>query len=195
MQSVTSLRTQGGTRIEPLAVDRDRRGSVSGSRPKSRQSLNTYTLHDPAPLSYPSRPPSTTSRAPSRANNEHRYQENTQSYARSSGRPESVRSSASRPAQPHPINTQTQDTSINATPGQGQYLDRPNIQRMKSSTSLRSVGSYSKYKPEEYVDPAFWSANGPGELMHHPSIVGGSIYGQERPASRAASVNSGLSYA
>ncbi|KAH9485713.1 hypothetical protein JR316_0002626 [Psilocybe cubensis] len=118
-------------------------------------------------------------------------------------RPESVRSYASRRPNEslRPKKSQSSfvlhnpDPDMSASPSQlpnnasGLHLEHPKMmQRQKSSTSLRSVGSYSKYDPTEYVDPAFWSANGPGELIQ-PHGAGTSIYnGQERRSKYSSSL-------
>ena len=65
--------------------------------------------------------------------------------------------------------------------GGGLLLTAP-LHRVESSTSLRSTGSYSKYNPAEYQDPAFWDVDGPGPSGAPPAV--------QRPIS----VNSGLSY-
>ena len=62
--------------------------------------------------------------------------------------------------------------------------------REASRASLKSTKSYSRFNPNEYVDPAFWGVNGPGDP---PAALD-----MERAASRLSrrtSVDSGLSYA
>jgi hypothetical protein len=73
--------------------------------------------------------------------------------------------------------------------------------REPSRTSLKSNKSYSRYNPDEYVDPAYWGVNGPGDppaaLPAQPRPgMDVNFADRERAArlSRKTSVNSGLSY-
>ncbi|PPQ88959.1 hypothetical protein CVT25_005058 [Psilocybe cyanescens] len=253
MQSVTSLRTQGGTRVEPPTASTlvERPGSVADSRRKSRQSYASYS--DPPQSQFQPRPPSVSSRAPSRAagsqyvqdaytpQQQQQYlpqqqQQQQQGYSsrapsRASGqyfrentpsqtpyqqqqhlppaqahaRPESVRSSASKNPVLRPMKSQASFVLHNPDPDMtpspaaavapsGLHLEHPAMQRQKSSTSLRSVGSYARYDPNEYVDPAFWPADGPGAFIQPQQGAGSSIRNEPRVQTRPASVNSGLSY-
>ncbi|KDR75515.1 hypothetical protein GALMADRAFT_247958 [Galerina marginata CBS 339.88] len=192
-QSVTSLRTQGGTRVEPPTSMENRPASAADSRRRSRQSLNSYAA-DPT-HGYPStpranqRPPSTTSHAPSGMNDQYSYVDRAQTYTpRPPARPESVRSSASRKPPP-PMASQTSLVPNPDIAQSGLSLASP-MHHSKSNASLRSMGSYSKYNPQGYVDPAYWSADGPdgaGPVQSQSSMHG-------RGHSRPPSVNSALSY-
>lgn len=75
--------------------------------------------------------------------------------------------------------------------------------REPSRASLKSTKSYSRYNPDEYVDPAFWGVNGPGDppaalpAQPRPGMQVDAT-DMERAASRLSrrmSVDSGLSYA
>lgn len=83
------------------------------------------------------------------------------------------------------------------TPGPSQAALLPPqdhaISRMGSNVSLRSAGSYGKYDPSRYLDPAFlYHAEGGGNAPHTPLKTASPL---PRAHSRAASVSSGgLSY-
>lgn len=75
--------------------------------------------------------------------------------------------------------------------------------RETSRASIKSAKSYSRYNPEEYVDPAYWGVNGPGDppaalpAQPRPGMLVDAD-DMERAASRLSrktSINSGLSYA
>ncbi|KIM36733.1 hypothetical protein M413DRAFT_448874 [Hebeloma cylindrosporum] len=190
-QSLTSLHTQGGTRVQSTAPapssPANRPGSAADSRHKSKQSLNNGFSH-PGSMAYPSSP--RPSQRPQPAASGH--------YFPAAPRPESVRSGVSK-KMPKPRASQSSFVVVNPSPNQsppspppphvgqtpvgggGLTLTAP-LHRMGSSTSLRSTGSYSRYNPAEYQDPAFWDVDGPG-----PS-------GAPPPVQRPTSVNSGLSY-
>jgi len=192
-QSVTSLRTQGGTPVEPPTFAADRPESAADSRRKSRQSLNSYAA-EPVAQAYPAtpktnqRPPSTTSHPPSGLNGQ--YMDPVQSYTpRPHPRPESVRSSASRkPPPPMASQTNLVPNPAHMAPS-GLHLESP-MHHVKSSASLRSMGSYAKYNPDGYVDPAYWAPDGPdgATAVHSQNSM------QGRGHSRPPSVNSALSY-
>lgn len=189
-QSLTSLYTQGGTHVQSSAAAPSspvhRPGSVD-SRHKPRQSLNNGFAH-PGGLAYPASPGPSQRSQPAASGH----------YLPAAPRPESVRSGVSK-KMPKYRASQTSFVVTNPSPhrsppsppqphvgqspagGGGLMLTAP-LHRMESSTSLRSTGSYSKYNPAEYQDPAFWDVDGPG-----PS-------GAPPPVQRPVSVNSGLSY-
>lgn len=77
-----------------------------------------------------------------------------------------------------------------------QLVMAPPMHRAKSSTSMKSMGSYSKYDPKEYDDPAFWSVDGPGgPPAATPARRKPGMLVDENPRmSKRVSVNSGLSY-
>lgn len=123
-------------------------------------------------------------------------------YARASAapvRPESVRSAAQRNVPPY-----ASQTSLSNLTGGGGVLGQPRnasasrlvlaspVHRVASNTSMRSQGSYARFDPNRYDDPAFWSADGP--LPPPPVEEHAEGYFDRVPPSRAQSVNSGLSY-
>ena len=226
MQSVTSLRSQGGSRLQPpamqsvtslhsqggsrLQVPGDRPPSVAPSRKKSRQSFHVVNSGPDDQVSPPPpRPSSRHSRAASASamSPSGQYSSNPppQLYSPRPERPASIKSSASRKPRPEaqPLQRIASQASVspnapspnppspNAQAGpsaaSGLVLEPP-MHHRKSTTSLRSTYSYSKYNPDGYVDPAFWGANGPDDAP--PAVVRSS-----RASMRAASVHSGLSYA
>jgi len=190
-QSLTSLHTQGGTRVRSSAPAPSspvqRPGSVN-SRHTSKQSLSNGFAHLGG-LGYPASP-GPSQRSHPAASGQH---------LQTAPRPESVRSGVSKKV-PRTRASQASFVVANPSPNQspptppksrvgkspaggGLTLTAPSpLNRMASSTSLRSTGSYSKYNPAEYEDPAFWNVDGPG-----PS-------GAPPPVQRPTSVNSGLSY-
>ncbi|KAJ3501597.1 hypothetical protein NLJ89_g9268 [Agrocybe chaxingu] len=96
-------------------------------------------------------------------------------------------SGMSRRPGPNPVVPAAQESS-------GLVLQAP-IQRQASNTSLRSTNSYSKFVPQDYVDPAFWGVNGPGEGPAVSAAANGDVGALNASRlSRQASANSGLSY-
>ncbi|KAF8911632.1 hypothetical protein CPB84DRAFT_1762425 [Gymnopilus junonius] len=187
MQSVTSLRSQGGSRLEVPSFSADRPPSSTPSGKKSRQSFHVVNSDPSDPFAQPSppRPSSRASRAPS-ALGSGQYKNQSQNppppqiYSPRPERPASVKSSASRRPQPQPVQAMASQASLSpypanadAGPSTSGLVLEPPMHHKKSTSSLRSMGSYSKYNPDGYVDPAF---------------------GSSRASMRPASVNSGLSY-
>ena len=117
-------------------------------------------------------------------------------------RPESVRSAAQRIAPPY-----ASQTSLSNLTGGGGVLGQPRnasasrlvlaspVHRVASNTSMRSQGSYARFDPQSYDDPAYWPADGPS-LPPPPPPVEEHMEGyfDRVPSSRPQSVNSGLSY-
>ena len=188
-QSLASLYTQGGTRVQssaPAPSSPVHRPGTADSRHKSKQSLNNGFAH-PGGLAYPGSPGPSQRSQPAASG--HNFQ--------TAPRPESVRSGVSKKvpkyrasqtsfvvANPSPNRSPPSPTQphVGQSPAGGGLLLAAPLQRMGSSTSLQSTGSYSKYNPAEYQDPAFWDVDGPGPSGAPPA------------AQRPVSVNSGLSY-
>ncbi|KAF9012639.1 hypothetical protein BDQ17DRAFT_1420000 [Cyathus striatus] len=108
-------------------------------------------------------------------------------------RAESVRSSASRNNRPiasHMIPS-AQPSVLPDTLSDGR-----NLTRVASNSSLRSMGSYSKFDPSTYVDPALWGPEGvpPAAPSRPASAASGMVPQPSRRHSRALSANSALSY-
>ncbi|KAF8957339.1 hypothetical protein BDZ97DRAFT_1924703 [Flammula alnicola] len=211
-QSVTSLQSQGGTRTGRPPAERP--PSAADSRRRSKQSLNGYADPNeeyyqatPSMTNVQPRPPSTSSRPRSGMNNPYtnpdpsyndldrsRTPNRTSQYQ---GRPESVRSSASK----RPLQQYASQTSL--LPGGGVQAQPTNasssrlvlaspVHRVASNASMRSQGSYGKYDPSGYVDPAFWPADGPPPpAAVQPQMEG---YFDRAVPPRPPSANSALSY-
>jgi len=66
---------------------------------------------------------------------------------------------------------------------------------------MKSNKSYSKYNPDEYLDPAFWAVDGPGgppaatPAQPRPGMMVDDFGRAASRLSRRGSVDSGLSYA
>lgn len=113
----------------------------------------------------------------------------------------SVRSSATaaRHAE-HPLASQVSLSNLTGTGGVlGQsrnasatrlVLASP-VHRVASNASMRSQGSYARFDPGQYVDPAMWTVDG---VPPAPSPHEGVDYFDREVPPRAVSVNSGLSY-
>ncbi|KAF9523857.1 hypothetical protein CPB83DRAFT_862209 [Crepidotus variabilis] len=113
--------------------------------------------------------------------------------------PPSESSSSSPDPYPHSPQQQPRLHQIVAPSGgqEAGLVLAPPVHRSKSNNSMKSQGSYSKYDPHEYVDPAFWGVDGPdGPPAATPARPKPGMLVDEDPRrSRRASVNSGLSYA
>ncbi|KAF9543709.1 hypothetical protein CPC08DRAFT_423427 [Agrocybe pediades] len=250
-QSMASLRTQGGTKLqEPSALlgtpQRRPESRAESQKTPSEELKDAYMREhgsNYAPSPRVQRPPSSMSHAPSHISQAaHKSTRSLQlhtprpeptytprRYAAESIRPESVRSPAgfstknpsttnlnlnnnnpylvshtyrsspkmSQVSLGSHINNQPPPAGSSSAPGPapnqstGGLVLQPPIRRERSNASLRSNGSFSRFIPDDYQDPAFWGPNGPGDA---PAPSSNSLYGREQMAMRAGSANSGLSY-
>lgn len=198
--------------------------SVAASRKQSKQSMGPSYAEPPrnsasmkGPYSYPNQSSGRVddTRSGSRASNhpsQFRFPSQPHPQQTPHARPASVVSGMSRRpnppfmAQHHPSTSQVSLNSITADGGvRGQPVNasasrltlHTPIKRQLSNASLHSQGSYSRYDPATYEDPAFWAPDGPGPdprpaSVHRPPEDGGSYFDPRPP--RAMSANSGLSY-
>ncbi|KAF8624485.1 hypothetical protein AX17_007114 [Amanita inopinata Kibby_2008] len=88
---------------------------------------------------------------------------------------------SSRQGVPYPNNAGSTPMGLN-TPLPGLSHPGPTLSRVQSNVSLRSVGSYGKYDPQTYADPAYF----------HPNAD--QWHGQREVPTRPTSSLSGISY-
>jgi len=203
------MRSQGGSAPPP------RPPSVAdkASRQRSNQTLNS---------AYGDRPPSSHSRAQSQSNpygnvipssfhdlrsqgsNSPLRPPNPPFAGSASGRPESVGSGRSKRPPPRQASQSSfilhnpDPPSASGVSNDGHAAARPSLMlapplhRVASNSSMKSNGSYSKYDPTGYTDPAYWGVDGPDGP---PAAIPALLAPIDKRISRHASVNSGLSYA
>ncbi|KAF9047579.1 hypothetical protein BJ165DRAFT_1403266 [Panaeolus papilionaceus] len=161
-QSMLSMRSQKSGRAQPEYDG----GMDTMSRRHSKQSMNMNASNQP------SRPPSSLGGAFARVAApfmQHLESAGGKSPARSARlglhKPESIASFTSRKTGRGPISLYTQTpraAPAPVVPESAPMLMAPQqIRRTGSSSSLRSNNSYSRYNPNDYVDPAFWGPDGP----------------------------------
>ncbi|PPQ63758.1 hypothetical protein CVT24_004267 [Panaeolus cyanescens] len=166
-QSMLSMRSQKSGRAHPAEYDG---GMDAVSRRQSKQSMNMYAINN----SQPSRPPSSLGGAFARVAAPFMQHSGSAAAGKSPARstrlglhkPESIASFTSRKTGCGPTSMHAQTPRVAPAPVDevpGPMLMAPqHLRRTGSSTSLRSNTSYSRYNPDEYVDPAFWGVDGPG---------------------------------
>lgn len=161
-QSMLSMRSQKSGRAQPEYDG----GMDTMSRRHSKQSMNMNASNQP------SRPPSSLGGAFARVAApfmQHLESAGGKSPALSARlglhKPESIASFTSRKTGRGPISLYTQTpraAPAPVVPESAPMLMAPQqIRRTGSSGSLRSNNSYSRYNPNDYVDPAFWGPDGP----------------------------------